>query len=69
MLAEFKRIYPAWFGFLDPYLLLDTKGVLAALGGGESTKVPVKEPLHWELICSECSDAFESPGTPPENTI
>ena len=44
-------------------------GVLAAFGGGDSTKVPGTDPSHWELICSEFSDIFEKPGTPPERFI
>ena len=33
MLAEVKRGFPSWSGLLHPYLLLDTMGLLAALGG------------------------------------
>ena len=44
-------------------------GVLAAFGGGGSTKVPGTEPSHWEQICSKFSDIFESPSTPPERVI
>ena len=69
MLAEVKHGCPAWFGLLHPHSLLDTKGVLAELGGGDSTKVPGTDPSHWELICSEFSDVFEKPGTPPERAI
>ena len=39
------------------------------LGGEDSTKVPVTDPSCWELICSECSDDFEKPGTTPERAI
>ena len=48
-----------------PHLLLDTKGVLAALVGGDSTKVLGTDPLYCDLICSEFSGVFERPGTPP----
>ena len=64
-----KRSCPAWFGLLHLHSLLDTKGVLTALGGGDSTKVPGTDPSHWELICSEFSDALEKPSTPPERAI
>ena len=43
--------------------------MLAALGGGDHTKVLGTDPLHWELICTEFSDAFEKPSTPPERAI
>ena len=43
--------------------------MLAALGGGGSTKVPGTDPSHCELICSEFGDTFENPGTPPERAI
>ena len=39
------------------------------MGEGDNTKVPGTEPSHWELICSEFSDIFEKPGTPPERAI
>ena len=69
MLTEVKCGCPAWFGLLQLHLLLGTKGVLAALGGGNSTKVPGTDISRLELICSEFSDAFEKPGTPPERAI
>ena len=69
MLAKVKCGCPAWFGLLHPHLLLDTKGVLAVLGGEDSTKVPGTEPICWELICSEFSDFFEKPGNLPKRAI
>ena len=50
-------------------LTVGHQGVLAALGGGDSTKVPGIDPSHWEQICSEFSDVFYPPGTPPERAI
>ena len=64
-----KYSWPAWFGLLHPHLFLDTKEILAALGGGTSIKVPGTDPSHWELICSVFSDIFEKLGTPPERDI
>ena len=58
MLAEVKHGCPAWFSLLCPYLLLDTKGVLAELGEGDSTKVLHIDLSHCEVICSELSDVF-----------
>ena len=52
VLAEVKHGCPAWFSLLHPHSSLDTKGVLAVFGKGDSTKVPSTDPLHWELICS-----------------
>ena len=52
-----------------PSLVAGHKGLLAVLGGGDSTKVPGTDPSHWELIYSEFSDVFEKPGTPPERAI
>ena len=69
MLAEVKHGCPAWFGLLYPQSLLDTKGVLTVLGGGDSTKVPSTDPSHWELICSVFSDIFENPGIPPKRAF
>ena len=69
MLAEVNRSYPAWFGFLQPYSFLDSKGVLAALGGVNSTKVPGTDPSYWELVFSEFSNVFENPGTLLERAI
>ena len=69
VLAEVKHSYPACFGLSHPHSLLDTKRVLAVLGGGDSTKVPGTHPPHWELICSEFSNMFEKQGTPPERAI
>ena len=54
---------------MNPHLLLDTKGLLAALGAKDSTKVPGSDPSHWELICSEFSGIFEPPDTPPKRAI
>ena len=51
-LAKVKHGCPIWFGLLHPHSLLDTKGMLAALGVGENTKVLDIEPTHWKLICS-----------------
>ena len=47
VLAEVKHGCPAWFGSLHPDLLLDTKGVLAVLRGGGSTKVPGSDLSNW----------------------
>ena len=59
----------SWFGLSHANLLLDTKGVLTALGGGNSTKVQGIDLSCRELICGEFSDIFEKPGTPPERVI
>ena len=48
---------------------MDTKGLLAALGRGDSSKVPSADPLHRELIYSEFSNVFEKCVTPPERAI
>ena len=58
VLAEVKHGHPAWSGLLHPLSLLNTKGVLASLGGGDSTKVLGTDCSHWELICSEFSGAL-----------
>ena len=50
VLADVKYRHPAWFGLLHPHLLLDMKGLLAALGGVQGTKAPATEPLYRELI-------------------
>ena len=47
-----------WLGLPHPYLLLDTKGVLAALGGGDNTKVLSTDLSHWESIFNELSAFF-----------
>ena len=44
VLTEVKHGCPKWFGLLHPYSLLDAKGVLAALGGGNSTKITGTDP-------------------------
>ena len=49
--------------------LLDTKVVLAALGGRDSTKVPGTDPSHCEVIYREFSYVFEKPGNPLEGAI
>ena len=71
VLAEVEYGCPAWFGLLHPHLLLDTKGLLAAMGGGGSTKIPGTDPSHWDIhfICCEFSDVFEKLDTPPERAI
>ena len=61
VLADMKYV---WFGLLHPHSLLETKGVLAVLGGGDSIKVLGTNPSHWELIYSDFSDVFDKPGTP-----
>ena len=68
VLAEVKRGFPAWFG-LCPHLLLDTMGVLAVLGGGDTTKVAGIDPSHWKKICGEFSIVFEFTGTLPDRAI
>ena len=45
--------------FVVPSLIAGNQGLLAMLGGKDSTKVPGTDYSHWELICSEFSDAFE----------
>ena len=69
VLAKAKHGCHAWFGLLHPRSLMDTKGVLAELGGGDSTKVPGTDPSHWELIFSELTDVFEKLATLPEKAI
>ena len=68
MWADVNYGCPAWFSLLHPHSLLDTKGVLAVLGGGDSTKVLGTNPLHWELIHSEFSDIFEKQSNSLERT-
>ena len=58
VLDEVKRIYHAWFGLLHHHSLLDTKGVVVALGAGDSTKVLSTNPSCWEQFCSELSNIF-----------
>ena len=48
VLAEVKHSCPIQFDLLHSHLFLETKGVLAALGGWDSTKVPVIDSLHLE---------------------
>ena len=69
MLAKVKYGCPAWFDLLHPHLLPDTKGLLPVLWGGDNAKVPGTDPPYWELICSNLSNIFEKPGTPPERAI
>ena len=69
VLAKVKRGCPAWLSLLHPHSLLDTKGLLAALGGGDSTKIQGTNPSCWEIVCSEFSDILENPGTLPERSI
>ena len=69
MLAKVKNGCTAWFGCLYPHSFLDTKGVLAMLGGVDSTKISSTDPSHWELICSDFSDGFKNPSTSPEIAI
>ena len=69
VLTEIKPGCPAWFGLLHPHWLLDTKGVLAALGGGDCNKVLGTDPPHWELMCSEFSGVFKTPGSSPKRAI
>ena len=63
-LAEVKCSCLASFGLLYPHLLLDTKGVLATLGEGDSTKVQGTDLLYCKQIYSEFRDVFEQLGTP-----
>ena len=60
MLAEVKRGCPAWLGLLHPHSLLDTNGVLALLGGGDSNKVLGIDPSRWKLVCREFSDVLRN---------
>ena len=69
VLDEVKRSYHAWFGLLHPHSLLDTKGVVVALGAGDSTKVLHTDPSCWELIYSVLSEIFEKLGTSLEIAI
>ena len=64
MLANVKCSCPPWFGLLHPHLLLDTKELLAELGGRDSTKVLSTYLLRWELPCSKFYNTFEPQGTP-----
>ena len=57
-MAEVKRGCASCFSLLHPRSLLDTKGVLAMLGGGDSTKVPGTDPSYCKLICGEFSDTL-----------
>ena len=41
VLSEIKYDCPAWFGLLHPHPLLDSKGILAALGRGGVTRYQV----------------------------
>ena len=45
LLAGVKHGCPAWFGLSHPHSLLETKGLLAALGGRDSIKVPGTDSL------------------------
>ena len=47
VLVEVNYGSPGWFSLLHPHSLLDSKGVLAALGRGNSIKVPGSDPLSW----------------------
>ena len=69
VLPAVKHGFSEWFSLLNPHLLLDTKGLLAALGAKDSTKVLGTDPSHWELNCSEFSGIFELPDTPPTRAI
>ena len=69
VLAEVKYVCPAWFGLLHPHSLLDTKGVLTTLEGGDSAKVLGTDPSLWEQVCSEFSNVLEQPGSPLERAI
>ena len=60
---------PVCFGLLHPYSLLDAKGVLAILEGGNSVKLLGTDLSYWEQICNEFSEVFEKPGTLPERAI
>ena len=56
--TEVKHDCLTCFGLLHPHLLLETKGIIAALRGREGTKVLNTSPSHWELMYSELSDFF-----------
>ena len=40
VLAEVKYSFSTWLSLFYPHSLLETKGVLAAFGGVDSTKIP-----------------------------
>ena len=69
VLPEVKHSCPAWLSLLHPHSLLDTKGAIAVLGGGDSTKVQSIDLSHWKHICSEFYDIFGTTGTPPDRAI
>ena len=50
VLAKVKCGSPAWLGLLHHYSLLDTKGVLAVLGGGGRVKIPCTESSCWSTV-------------------
>ena len=37
---------------VEPSIVAEHQGVLAALGGGDSTNIPGTDPSCWDLICS-----------------
>ena len=44
VLTEVKHSCTVWFDLLHPYSLLDTKGLLAALGVGDNTNISSTDP-------------------------
>ena len=51
---------------IAPLVIAEHQWGVGSVGGWDSTKVLGTDPSRWELICSEFSDVFEQPGTPPE---
>ena len=68
MLAKVKLGCTA-FKLLHTHLLLVTKGMLAVLGEGDSTKVLGTDPSHLELIFSKFIDVIEKPVASLERVI
>ena len=63
VLSEVKYSFPAFLGLFHPHSLLETKGLLAELVGGDSITVLGTDSSHWKLIYSEFSDDFEKQRT------
>ena len=52
---------------VTPSIIAGHQGGTGSIGGKDQYQGT--DLSHWELICSEFSDVFEKPGTPPERTI